>query len=131
MSIELWIAIIGSITTIVGPIITWFLAKRKYYTEIDHNVIQNMEHSLEFYKNLSDDNRSRLEELTERNNALEAEVQELRRQVFNLTMNICLDLTCRNRIRENKKKKSNGKAKDRLDQTENTSSRGCEPTSSE
>lgn len=88
MSIELWIAIIGSITSIVGPIVTWFLAKRKYYTEIDHNVIQNMEHSLEFYKNLSDDNRSRLEELTERNNTLEAEVQELRKQVFDLTMNM-------------------------------------------
>lgn len=131
MSIELWIAIIGSITSIVGPIVTWFLAKRKYYTEIDHNVIQNMEHSLEFYKNLSDDNRSRLEELTERNNTLEAEVQELRKQVFDLTMNICLNLTCRERIRENKKKKSNGKAKDRLDQTENTSTRRCEPTSLE
>ena len=85
-----------------------------------------MENSLEFYKKLSDDNRARLEEMAERNKTLEIEVQELRKQMLNLTMNICLDLTCANRVREQlKRRSSNGKNKNRLDETEDLSTRGC------
>ena len=46
---------------------------------------------------------------------LEKEVAELRKQVLNLTMNICMDLTCSNRIKEITKR--NGKNKSRLDET--------------
>ena len=89
------------------------------------DIIQDMENSLEFYKKLSDDNRARLEEMAERNTALEIEVQELRKQMLNLTLNICMDLTCANRVREQiKRKNPNGKNKDRFDETENLSSRG-------
>lgn len=125
MSTEIWIALIGSSTTIMGSIVSWLLAKKKYYAEAENNIIQNMENSLEFYKKLSDDNRARLEEMAERNTALEIEVQELRKQMLNLTLNICMDLTCANRVREQiKRKNPNGKNKDRFDETENLSSRG-------
>lgn len=125
MSTEIWIALIGSSTTIIGSIVSWLLAKKKYYAEAENNIIQNMENSLEFYKKLSDDNRARLEEMAERNTALEIEVQELRKQMLNLTLNICMDLTCANRVREQVKRKNpNGKNKDRFDETENLSSRG-------
>ena len=125
MSTEIWIALIGSSTTIMGSIVSWLLAKKKYYAEAENNIIQNMENSLEFYQKLSDDNRARLEEMAERNKALEIEVQELRKQMLNLTLNICMDLTCANRVREQVKRKNpNGKNKDRCDETENLSSRG-------
>ena len=115
---------VGIFSTIVSSWITWFITRKKYYSEVDHNLIENMENSLEFYKKLSDDNRARLEEMAERNKALEIEVQELRKQMLNLTMNICLDLTCANRVREQLKRRSyNGKSKDRFDETENSSSR--------
>ena len=117
---------VGIFSTIVSSWITWFITRKKYYSEVDHNLIENMENSLEFYKKLSDDNRARLEEMAERNKTLEIEVQELRKQMLNLTMNICLDLTCANRVREQlKKRSSNGKNKDRLDETEDLSTRGC------
>lgn len=110
---------IGLISTIVSGWTSWVLARKKYYSEVDHNLIENMENSLEFYKKLSDDNRTRLEEMAQRNQALEAELQELRKQVLNLTMNICMDLTCGRRIREcSKEVKNNGKGKDRLDETQ-------------
>jgi regulator of replication initiation timing len=118
--------IIGAFTTITSGVASWVFARKKYYSEVDHNLIENMENSLEFYKKLSDDNRARLEEMAERNKTLEAELQELRKQVLNLTMNICLDLTCAHRVRERQiitKKTSNGKSKDRLD-TKEDSSRG-------
>lgn len=118
--------IIGLVTSIISAWASWFFARKKYDSEVDHNLIENMENSLEFYKKLSDDNRTRLEEMAERNKALEIEVQELRKQMLNLTMNICMDLTCANRVREQiRRKKSNGKDKDRLSETEDPSTRGC------
>jgi hypothetical protein len=114
---------IGVISTIVSGWASWVFARKKYYSEVDHNLIENMENSLEFYKKLSDDNRARLEEMAERNKALEGELQELRKQVLNLTMNICLDLTCAHRVRERQiiTRKNNGKSKDRLDETQDSS----------
>ena len=106
---------IGLITSIVSSWTAWFFARKKYNSEVDLNLVEKMEKSLEFYRNLSDDNRARLEEITERNNELEKEVAELRKQVLNLTMNICMDLTCSNRIKEITKR--NGKNKSRLDET--------------
>lgn len=115
---------IGLVSTIVSGWVSWVFARKKYNSEVDHNLIENMENSLEFYKKLSDDNRARLEEMAERNRVLEVEIQELRKQMLNLTMNICMDLTCANRVREQlKRRSSNGKDKDRLDETEDSSSR--------
>lgn len=113
---------IGLLTTVVSAITSWLFARKKYNSEVDHNLIENMENSLEFYKKLSDDNKTRLEEMAERNKILEAEIQELRKQMLNLTMNICMDLTCANRVREQIKRRSSyGKNKDRFDETENPS----------
>lgn len=54
-----------------------------------------MRESLEFYKQLSDDNKERLDEMIKRNDELEAEIKELRRQVTALMMMTCKDLTCK------------------------------------
>lgn len=110
---------VGLLTTIISSWTTWFFARKKYNSEVDLNLVEKMEKSLEFYKSLSDDNKNRLEEITERNNELEKEVQELRKQVLNLTMNICMDLTCSHRMRETTRKY--GKNKDRFDETSNSS----------
>lgn len=106
---------VGLLTSIISSVTTWFLARKKYNSEVDLNLVEKMEKSLEFYTNLSDDNKNRLEIITARNESLEREVQELRKQVLNLTMNICMDLTCSNRIKEITKR--NGKNKSRLDET--------------
>jgi peptidoglycan hydrolase CwlO-like protein len=79
-------SIITSITTIVGPIITWLLARKKYASEVDNNVIANMKESLEFYKQLSDDNKARLDDALKRSAKLEQEVNDLRKQVATLSM---------------------------------------------
>lgn len=79
-----WSTIIVAIIGVITTVISWVLARKKYYSEVDHNVIENMESSLEFYKHLSDDNKTRLEEVLTRNTALEKEVADLRRQVEQL-----------------------------------------------
>lgn len=90
------------ITNILAPIITgfasWLMAKKKYYSEVDSTVIANMKESLDFYKQLSDDNRARLAEVLEKNDKLETEISELKTQMIKLATNICMDLTCKHRV---------------------------------
>lgn len=90
---------IGLITTIVSSWASWFFARKKYNSEVDSNLINNMKESLDFYERLSADNRERLEEVLKRNAELEQEVRELRKQLFNLMSSICTDLTCQLRKR--------------------------------
>ena len=93
---------IGLITTIVSGWTSWFFARKKYNSEVDSNLINNMKDSLEFYKKLSDDNRSRLEEVLKRDERLEEEVRQLRKQVFEIMTKICLNLECAVRVRSPK-----------------------------
>lgn len=74
------------ITTIIGPIITWFLARKKNAAEVDSNIIENMKESLDFYRQLSDDTRKRLDDALKRNDELEQKVNDLQKQVMTLSM---------------------------------------------
>lgn len=87
-------ALIGIVTTFTSGFTAWFFARKKYNSEVDNNLIKNMQDSLEFYKKLSDDNKSRLDEVLKRNENLEGEVKELRQQVMGLMTSICTDLSC-------------------------------------
>lgn len=83
---ETWIAVLtGAIATFVSSFTTWFFTKRKYNTEVDANLITNMQESLEFYKTLADDNKARLEEVLRENAELRKEITDLRTQVDKLT----------------------------------------------
>lgn len=90
---------VGIITTVISGWTSWFFARRKYNSEVDNNLIENMQQSLEFYKKLSDDNENRLDEVLKRNAELEQEIRDLRKQMFSLMSSICTDLTCQLRKR--------------------------------
>lgn len=96
---------VGVITSGVSSFITYLLTKKKYNAEVDGNVIQNMKESLDFYKNICDDNKQRLEELQKRNDELqerdtqlEKEVSYLKSQMLNLVTSICTDIQCQHRV---------------------------------
>lgn len=83
---DTWIAILGGLlTTLISGFSGWFFTKRKYNAEVDNNLINNMQESLEFYKALADDNKRRLEEVLVENADLRKEVADLREQVLKLT----------------------------------------------
>lgn len=90
---------VGIITTVISGWTSWFFARRKYNSEVDNNLIENMQQSLEFYKKLSDDNKNRLDDVLKRNAELEQEIKDLRKQMFSLMNSICIDLTCQLRKR--------------------------------
>lgn len=85
---EIWIAIGGAAASFISGFCTWFLTRKKYKTEVDHNNIENMGNSLEFYEKLSNSNSKilsdileRSEKLAESNLQLIIEVQNLKAQV--------------------------------------------------
>lgn len=83
---DTWIAILGGVVaTIASGFASWFFTKKKYNAEVDNSLISNMQESLEFYKALADDNKSRLEDVLAENAELRREVTELREQVSKLT----------------------------------------------
>ena len=86
--------LVGVITAPISSVITWLLARKKYRAEVNSNIIENMQKSLDFYKQLSDDTNSRLLEVLERNNKLEDQIGDLRRQVFTLMNTVCTNLSC-------------------------------------
>ena len=97
---------VGIVSSIISGAISWFSAKKKYNAEVDSTLIQNLQNSLEFYKNLVDDNTRRLEdilernkELEKRNQALDEKVTNLSNQMFTLMRDICVNYQCKYRQR--------------------------------
>ena len=88
---------VGITTTIVSGLASWFFTRKKYNSEVDGNVIENMKRSLDFYKTLSDDITQRLEEALIHSKQLEKEVNSLSLQVNRLMAMVCVDQTCRYR----------------------------------
>lgn len=103
--------IVGLITTVTSGWVSWLFAKKKYNAEVDTNLIENMQKSLDFYTKLSDDTKARLDEALKRNDLLEDEVRDLRRQMFELMNNICYDMTCELRARQPKRPFKSTKSK--------------------
>lgn len=85
-------SIIGVVCTGVSSLITWLFTRRKYITEVEHNSIENMEGSLEFYEKLTASSNKILAEVLEKSEKLAQsnvelliEVQHLRAQIGILT----------------------------------------------
>ena len=91
--------LVGLISSILTGWASWFITRKKYNAEVDQTLVQNMKSSLDFYKQLSDDNRDRLQEVLKRNDELEQEVKKLRDQVFIIMNQICLNSQCQVRVK--------------------------------
>lgn len=105
---------VGVVSSIISGWTSWVFARKKYNSEVDGNLIENMQKSLEFYKNLSDDNEHRLdkvlednaalrqavEELLKENKQLKREIDTLKDQVIKITTTICTDLSCQIRSKD-------------------------------
>lgn len=98
---------IGLVSTIVSSWASWVFARRKYNSEVDSNLIHNMQEGLEYYKQLSDDNKARIKavldenkQLFDDNKQLRKDLEELKSQMNKLATSICYDLSCQLRKRE-------------------------------
>ena len=85
---------IGIVTTIVSGWTSWFFARKKYYTEVDSNEIENLKKSLEFYENIVKDNNQKLQFYINLSEENRVEVYRLKGIIHRLLNNSCLDNTC-------------------------------------
>lgn len=106
MGNELWVALGGFVTTMGGSFATWFFTRKKYNSEVDSQVIENMAKSLKFWEDESKANRERLnellaetKELREENTKLQQDVNNLRDEVSSAMKTICYDFSCSHRIK--------------------------------
>ena len=97
---------IGLITSIASAWTSWFFARKKYNTEVDSNYIENLQKALATYDSIIAHNKTEIEHLMKRNDELEKEVSELRKQMLDLAMNICMDFSRKARQRDLHKAKT-------------------------
>jgi hypothetical protein len=114
MNDTLLTAIIAVGTSTVSSLVSWFLARKKYNSEVEGNRVENMDKSLDFYDHLSDSTMKRLDEALKRcekmeelyiesekrNTQLEIKVNELESRLSHMQANICIDLICQLRKRD-------------------------------
>lgn len=119
---ELITAGIGLLTTGASAWISYFFTRRKYLTEVDHSVIENLKESLKFYEELTAHNQEKLKELMGENKALRKELDEVRKQLQELTTNLYLDESFKNRVRTRqaqlRKQKSTTPDSERFNETQ-------------
>lgn len=118
---------IGLVTNIVTGWSTWVFARKKYNSEVDHNIIENMKESLEFYESLSNDNKTRLtealeenkelreclDEFLDENKLLKRDMEQLKNQMIKLATSICYDLSCK--IRQKESLNTSGNEEDNIE----------------
>lgn len=89
-----WGIIITGTVGIVTNFVTWFLARRKYNTEVDSNEIENLKESLVFYENIVKDNNKKLAFYIDLAESNRVEVYRLKGVIHRLLNNSCLDNGC-------------------------------------
>jgi predicted RNase H-like nuclease (RuvC/YqgF family) len=80
--------IVTSVLGIISSIVAFFLAKKKYNSEVKGNDIKNMQDALTFYKDLTDDSKGRLNQTLDENEGLQEKVDLLTKQVHKLTLQV-------------------------------------------
>lgn len=60
---------------------SWFFARRKANAETDSTIIENLQQSLAFYKDICDDNQKRLDENQRRLDEMQQRLQERQQQL--------------------------------------------------
>lgn len=112
--IKMGTEVIGSLVALfcstISSIVTYFLTKRKYNTEVDSQQIQNMDASFDTYRKIMEEalssQKKRLEVIIEgqdkkidtlqkENDSLRIQVSQLQMQMLNILGSICLDSTCK------------------------------------
>lgn len=81
--------LVSTLMSLITAVVTHILTKKKYHTEVDGRVIANMSESLAFYKSLCDDNKKRLDEVINKSNSMQSEIDRLRACITSM-----LRITC-------------------------------------
>ena len=73
--------VVGLITTITSGWVSWLFAKKKYNAEVDSTKIENMQKSLEFYIQATEDYKKQLDEAQSKVSELSQEKTQIKNKV--------------------------------------------------
>lgn len=97
MATEVITGLVGLFCTVISSVVTFFLTRRKYNTEVESQQIQNMNEAFTLYKKMMEDNLSyqkkvmeetidsqnkKIESLQKENDALRKQVSQLQMQLI-------------------------------------------------
>lgn len=89
MASEIVVTLVGLFCTTVSSIVTFFLTRRKYNTEVDSQQIENMEKSFDIYKKMMEESMAvqskRIDALQKENDSLRQQVYQLQQQLITLS----------------------------------------------
>jgi len=90
MGTEIISGIVGLFCTIVSSVVTFFLTKKKYNTEVEAQQIENMEKSFNAYKSMMEETvkglKDRIEVLQRENESLRNQINQMQAQMLNLML---------------------------------------------
>ncbi len=90
MGTEIVSVLVGLFCTIVSSVVTFFLTKKKYNTEVEAQQIENMKNSFDTYKLMMEETvkglNGRIEVLQKENESLRNQVVQLQTQLFNFML---------------------------------------------
>lgn len=105
MSDTLWTSIIGCVSASIASFLTWIFSRRKQQADTDNTVINGLKEALDIYKDISDDNKARidenqkrLKEVLDENLQLIRDLTKLQARVDILMRYNCMRANCKNRI---------------------------------
>lgn len=101
---EIIATLTGLFCTVVSSVVTFFLTRRKYNTEVDSQQIRNMSEAFETYKGMMEDTVSslnrRVESLQKENDALRNQFTQLQTQTINILLGKKLGLEVPDNLNE-------------------------------
>ena len=103
MASEIVMALVGVICSAISSVVTFFLTRRKYNTEVDSQQIINMNEAFDLYKKTMEESitsqrermeetikfqNSKIETLQKENDSLKEQVNSLQKQLTTLVLNL-------------------------------------------
>lgn len=89
--------IVTLITTSAASILSWFLAKRRYNSEVDTNEIENLKKSLEFYEKIVEDYNTKLQFYIKLAQSNRIELYRVKGILYKILNNSCTNNMCTQR----------------------------------
>ena len=90
MGAEIISGLVGLFCTVVTGVVTFFLTKKKYNTEVEAQQIENMEKSFNAYKSMMEETvkglKDRVEVLQRENESLRNQINQMQAQLLNLML---------------------------------------------
>lgn len=92
-------ALTGLFCTVISSIVTFFMTKRKYNSEVESQQIKNLNEAFGLYKKTMEDTlgsqNKKIDMLQLENNKMNQQVSSLQQQMLNILGSICLDSQCK------------------------------------